>query len=189
MATPSIKVPTSYTHTLNFGGGLAIFAAPMSVNSLVTGDKSHPVATHVTGDKSQPVGTHVTGDKSQPIGTHVTGDKSSPVATLVTGDPNQPIGSQVELLNIPRLSKQDMKDLLTPEIRVHIPHYNQVCLKFLGMEVLTLCFSGESQVITEPYVPNAYERCEGSCCEPDTRPFPQRPGIVGDTFNPNIQGH
>ncbi len=173
MAAPSLKVPTNYTHALNFGGGLTIFTAPMSVSSVVTGDKTRPVATHVTGDKLQP------------IGTHVTGDKSSPVATLVTGDPTQPIGSQVELLNIPRLSKQDMKDLLTPEIRMHIPHYNQVCMKFLGMEVLTLCFSGETQVITEPYVPTSRERCEDPCCEPDTRPFPQRLTVVGGTVNPN----
>lgn len=189
MAAPSLKIPTSYTHSINFGTGLTIFTMPMTVNTYVRGDKSQPIGTHVTGDKAQPIGTHVTGDKSQPIGTHVTGEKNNPVASLIMGDPNMPIGSQIDLLNLPHLSKQDIKDLLTPEIRMHIPHYNQVCLKFLGLEVLTLCFSGESQVITEPYVPNAYEKCETICCEPDTRPFPQRTTdqTVGNpTLNQNV---
>ena len=186
MASPSIKIPTGYSHTINYGTGLTIITTPMTVNTKVTGDRNNPVASLVLGDPNMPVGVDskvkVTGDKAQPIGSHVTGDKNNPVATLITGDPNMPIGSQIKLLNLPDLSKQDIKDLLTPEIRMHIPHYNQMCLKILGMEVMSLCLSGESQVITEPYVPNSYEKCEVACCEPDTRPFPQRPSInLGNT--------
>lgn len=192
MASPSLKIPSTYT--INYGNGLTIVTTPVTVNSSITGDRNRPVATLVLGDTAQPVGVDskvkVTGDKAQPIGSHVTGDKNSPVATLITGDPNQPIGSQVKLLNLPELSKQDIKDLLTPEIRMQIPHYNQMCLKILGMEVMSLCLSGESQVITEPYVPNAYEKCEVACCEPDTRPFPQRPnttvGNVDLTHGPTV---
>lgn len=191
MASPSVKIPSSYTHTINFGAGLTIITTPMNVNTKVTGDRNNPVASLVLGDPNMPVGVDskvkVTGDKAQPIGSHVTGDKNNPVASLITGDPSQPIGSQIDLLNLPHLTKQDIKDLLTPEIRMHIPHYSQMCLKVLGTEVLSLCFSGESQVVTEPYVPNAYERCETDCCEPDTRPFPTRPSTQVGNDNPSAQ--
>ena len=157
----SVKIPSSYTNTINFGTGLTISTTPITVNSVVAGDPNNPVTTLIIGDKNQPVSTHVTGD-----GDH-------PVASLITGDPNKPISTHIDLRNLPHLNKQDIKDLLTPELRVHIPHYNQLCFKVMGLEVFTLCFSGESQVVTEPYAPNAYERCEPICCEPDTRPFPK----------------
>jgi hypothetical protein len=79
--------------------------------------------------------------------------------------------SKVEILNLPRFTLQDIKDMM--KVRVRIPNYSQVCFKLLGQEFFTICMNGESQVITEPYVPNALERCEIECCEPDTRPFPE----------------
>jgi hypothetical protein len=39
----------------------------------------------------------------------------------------------------------------------------------------------KGQVITEPYIPNAAERCEDDCCEPDTRPFPENEKKTVDT--------
>ena len=44
--------------------------------------------------------------------------------------------------------------------------------KLFGVEVLSFCLSGELQTITEPYVPNRYERCDIDCPDLDTRPFP-----------------
>lgn len=137
-----------FANQLNAAGTLTI--TPLDVNATVTGDPNKPVASLVTGDPKKPV------------------------ATLVTGDPDKPVASTVEVLNLPRLDKDDLKDLMTPEIRMHIPNYQQICFNWLGFELFSICFSGESQVITEPYKPNAYERCELPCCEPDTRPFPER---------------
>ncbi len=108
------------------------------------------------------------------VNTVVTGDPNKPVTTTVQGNPDQPIASTVDVLNLPKLSKDDIKDLLTPEIRAHIPNYQQICFNWMGMELFSICFSGETQVITEPYRPNAYERCELPCCAVDTRPFPER---------------
>lgn len=157
MAAPSVKIPSSYTHNLNFQNGLTIsvFAMDVKSESLIVGDKNRPVASLLIGDAQQPITTTIQGNKDKPVVSHV------------------------DLLNLPHLNKQDIKDLLTPEIRMRIPNYNQISFKFLGIELFNVCLSGESQVITEPYVPNAYERCETDCCEPDTRPFPQStPGIA-----------
>lgn len=102
------------------------------------------------------------------------------------GDANQPVAtdSKVELLNLPRFTLQDIKDMM--KVRVHVPNYSNVCFKVLGVELFSVCMSGEAQVITEPYIPNSKERCETDCCEPDTRPFPERsdtgtniPGVNG----------
>lgn len=174
MAAPSVKIPSSYTHNLNFQNGLTIsvFAMDVKSESLVVGDKNRPVATLLLGDPNQPITTTIQGNEAKPVTTTIQGNKDKPVV------------SHVDMLNLPHLNKQDLKDLLTPEIRMRIPNYNQISFKILGIELFNVCLSGESQVITEPYVPNAYERCETDCCEPDTRPFPQStPGIAA---NPNI---
>ena len=81
--------------------------------------------------------------------------------------------SKVDLLNLPHFTLQDIKDMM--KVRMHIPNYSTICFKMLGMELFSICIGGEAQVITEPYVPNAAERCETNCCEPDTRPFPEGP--------------
>ena len=148
----------------------------VNATTTVVGDPNHPVGlnTKISGDPNQPVAALLTGDPNQPVTTLITGDAKKPVATLITGDASKPVASTVEVLNIPRLSKTDIKDLLTPEIRMHVPNYQQICFKLLGFELFSICFSGETQVITEPYKHNAYERCEPSCCKPDTRPFPER---------------
>ena len=152
------------------------------------GDKSRPVTSLLIGDAQQPITTTIQGDKNKPVASLLIGDDTQPVTTTIQGNKDKPVVSHVDLLNLPHLSKQDIKDLLTPEIRMRIPNYNQISFKLLGIELFNVCLSGESQVITEPYVPNAYERCETDCCEPDTRPFPQSstPGNVhrGSAANP-----
>ena len=90
------------------------------------------------------------------------------------GDPKEPVStdSKVEILNLPRFTLQDIKDMM--KVRMRIPNYSNVCFKVFGIEMFSVCVSGEGQVITEPYIPNAAERCEtDDCCEPDTRPFPE----------------
>jgi len=139
-------------HKFDLSGG-------MSITSLDTNLTIQPVDVTV-----QPV----------EVTAKVIGDPDAPVTSRIEGNADRPIAttSDIDIKNLPHLSKEDMKDLLTPEIRVRIPNYNQLCFSFLGFEFFKVCLSGESQVITEPYVPNAYERCEVPCCEPDTRPFP-----------------
>jgi hypothetical protein len=99
--------------------------------------------------------------------------KSDNVLTL-KGDSKAPVftDSKIEILNLPRFTLQDIKDMMKQ--RVRIPNYSNSCFKVMGVEVFSFCMSGESQIITEPYIPNAAERCEDDCCEVDTRPFPNQ---------------
>lgn len=46
-----------------------------------------------------------------------------------------------------------------PETRVHLPAHYQIELSLFGLEILKLGFCGESQVITEKYVPRQTEIC------------------------------
>lgn len=163
----SVDIPDTYTITLD--GGLAL--DPVEIQ----GDPDRPLTTLVKGDKAAPVATLMTGDSEQPIATLLTGDPGKPISTLLTGDPNKPMAATIEMLNIPRLSLDDIKDLLTPKLRIQMPSYQQLCFKLLGIEIFSLCLSGESQVITKPYRPNKYERCEPDC-DIDDRPFPEDTG-------------
>ena len=154
-------------HNFKLSGG-------MSISSLNTNLTIQPID----------VTTKVVGDPKQPVTALLKGDPAAPITSRLEGNPDQPVAttSDITLKNLPEFTKEDLKDLLTPEVRMRIPNYNQVCFKLLGVELFSICLSGESQVITEPYVPNAYERCEVICCEPDTRPFPgsnnPTPGIA-----------
>jgi hypothetical protein len=46
-----------------------------------------------------------------------------------------------------------------PNVRAHLPADFCIGLSIMGMEILSLRLCGEAQMITEPYVPNACERC------------------------------
>ena len=107
--------------------------------------------------------------------TKVSGELKTDNVLKLTGDPAHPVAtdSKMEILNLPRFTLQDIKDMM--KVRMRIPNYSNVCFKMFGVEMFSVCVSGEGQVITEPYIPNAAERCEtNDCCEPDTRPFPER---------------
>lgn len=97
---------------------------------------------------------------------------SGSLATIVSGA--LATSSTVDILNLPHFTLQDIKDMM--KVRVHIPNYSNICFKMMGMELFSICIGGEAQVITEPYIPTAMEKCEDACCEPDTRPFPVRKG-------------
>jgi hypothetical protein len=126
------------------------------------------ISTHLDGNLT----TTLAGSVNTNSTAKLIGDPNQPLATLLIGDKNKPIAtdSKLELLNLPRFTLQDIKDMM--KVRVRIPNYSQICFKLFGQEIFTICMNGEGQVITEPYVPNAMERCEPECCEPDTRPFP-----------------
>lgn len=112
--------------------------------------------------------------------TKVSGLLTTDNVLKLKGDANEPVAtdSKIEILNLPRFTLQDIKDM--QKVRVRIPNYSNICFKAFGMEMFSICMSGESQVITEPYVPTAAERCETDCCEPDTRPFPEtKDGVNG----------
>lgn len=113
--------------------------------------------------------------------TIVSGKLETDNVLKLKGDPKEPVStdSKLEILNLPRFTLEDIKDML--KVRVRIPNYSNICVKMLGMEVFSVCVGGEGQIITEPYIPTAAERCEDDCCEPDTRPFP-------DPSNHNFKG-
>ena len=108
------------------------------------------------------------------LDTNVSGSLSTDNVLKLTGDSKNPVStdSKVEILNLPRFTLEDINDLRRN--RVRIPNDSNLCFKLMGMELFSICMSGEGQVITEPYVPTAAERCEDECCQPDTRPFPDR---------------
>jgi len=134
------------------------------------------VDTHLDGNLNTNLGGTLTlaGTVATNNTAKLTGDPAQPIATLLIGDPNKPVAteSKIELVNLPKFTLEDIKDMM--KVRVRIPNYSQVCFKLLGQEIFSICINGEGQVITEPYVPNAAERCEVECCEPDTRSFPER---------------
>ncbi len=152
----SVKIPSKYTITL--GGGLSL----------------DPV--EIQGDPNRPLTTVVKGNPNEPIATLLLGDPDKPITTTLQGNPEKPLATTFELLNIPRLSLENIKDLLTPKLRIQMPNYEQLCFKLFGIEIFSLCLSGESQVITQPFQPNPYERCEPDCPDLDERPFPEETG-------------
>jgi hypothetical protein len=160
MSTPTI--PTTYTHKLKPED-------PFEVESMIDGG----LDTRMSGGFDA--------NHSGSLETKVSGSLETDNVLKLTGDPSEPVStdSKVELLNLPRFTLEDIKDMM--KTRVRIPNYSNVCFKMMGVELFSVCMSGEGQVITEPYVPNAAERCEDDCCQPDTRPFP------GDTGNTNVR--
>ncbi len=161
MSMPSI--PTTYRHRLEP-------VAPFDVDSTIDGS----LETELSGSfEAIHAGS---------IETKVSGELKTDNVLKLTGDPAEPVStdSKIEILNLPRFTLQDIKDMM--KTRVRIPNYSNLCFKMMGVEVFSMCLSGEGQIITEPYVPNAAERCEDDdCCKPDTRPFP------GDSTG-NIKG-
>lgn len=151
MSTP--KIPTTYTHKLKP-------EETFDVDSMIDGG----LDTRMSGGFDA--------NHSGSLETKVSGSLKTDNVLKLTGDPKEPVStdSKVEILNLPRFTLQDIKDMM--KTRVRIPNYSNVCFKMMGVEFFSVCMSGEGQVITEPYVPNAAERCEDDCCQPDTRPFP-----------------
>jgi len=157
---------------------MKVFGDPnQPVTTKMIGDSAQPLTTKMLGDANQPLATLMLGDANKPITTKMIGDANQPLATLMTmqGNPDKPVAvsMSMEMLNLPRLTLSDLKDLMTPKVRMRMPNYSQFCFKLFGKEIFSFCLSGEMQTILEPYVPNSHERCEDVCCEPDTRPFPQ----------------
>lgn len=157
----SVSIPLDNMH-LNLGGSITIDTTPIETSTKLTGDVNQPIATRITGDPANPIATLITGDANKPV----------TITTNLQGNPDRPVATSVELLNLPRFSLADIKDLSIPKIRIRMPNYSEFCFKLLGTEIFSICLGGEAQTITEPYIPNSHEKCEVSCCEPDTRPFP-----------------
>jgi hypothetical protein len=153
MSVPSI--PTSFTHHLR-------------------PDKAFDVDTTLDGGVDTRLSGAFGAAHSGSIETKMSGELKTDNVLKLTGDAKAPVAtdSKLEILNLPRFTLQDIKDMM--KVRVRIPNYSNVCFKMMGMELFSICMGGESQVITEPYVPTAAERCEDNCCEPDTRPFPEQ---------------
>lgn len=159
MSKPTI--PTEYTHKLK-------------------PEKTFDVDSMIDGGLDTRMSGGFDAKHSGELETKVSGLLKTDNVLKLTGDPKEPVStdSKVEILNLPRFTLQDIKDMM--KTRVRIPNYSNVCFKMMGVELFSVCMSGEGQVITEPYVPNAAERCEDDCCQPDTRPFPEKRSNVKD---------
>ncbi len=154
MSVPSI--PTDYKHRL-------------------LPEKTFDLESNLTGGFQTTHAGSMGAVHSGSLETKVSGQLKTDNVLKLKGDPNEPVStdSKIEILNLPRFTLQDIKDMM--KTRVRIPNYSNICFKVLGVEVFSLCVSGEGQVITQPYVPNTAERCEEDpCCGQDMRPFPER---------------
>ena len=58
-----------------------------------------------------------------------------------------------------------------PSVRAHFPVDYKVCFGFLGLELASIRFCGQAQIISEPYVPNPCELRVQRLVQPD----PQTP--------------
>ena len=153
MSVPSI--PTTYTHKLR---PETVFALDTNIDGRLESQLSGSFAAEHSGS----LATNVSGNLNTNNVLKLTGDAKEPVVT----------DSKIELMNLPRFTLQDIKDLM--KVRMHIPNYSNICFKVMGVELFSICMGGEAQVITEPYIPTAAEHCETDDCKPDTRPFPQQ---------------
>ncbi|MGG9960485.1 hypothetical protein [Ferruginibacter sp. SUN106] len=127
----------------------------------------------ISGELGSKLSGGIDAKHSGSLETKVSGLLTTDSVLKLKGDAKEPVAtdSKIEILNLPRFTLQDIKDM--QKVRVRIPNYSNICFKAFGIEMFNICLSGESQVITEPYIPTAAERCETDCCEPDTRPFPE----------------
>ena len=152
MSMPTI--PTNYTHHLS-------------------PEKTFDIDSHMDGGLETTLAGGFDAKHSGSLQTIMSGKLETENVLTLKGDAKEPVAtdSKIEILNLPRFTLQDIKDMM--KVRMHIPNYSNVCFKIFGVEMFSVCMSGEAQVITEPYIPNAAERCETECCEPDTRPFPE----------------
>ena len=166
MSMPSI--PTDFTHHL-------LPEKEFDLHNTMDGGIDTKLSGAFTATHAGSIDQKLSGALTTTNSLKLTGDSSAPVAT----------DSKVEILNLPRFTLQDIKDMM--KVRVRIPNYSNTCFKVFGMEIFSLCMSGEGQVITEPYIPNAAERCETDCCEPDTRPFPDQANPVVNPLT-NVPG-
>ena len=148
------EIPTTFTHKLQP-------TAPFDVDTTLDGGIETKLSGGFDAKHAGSIETKVSGLLQTDSVLKLKGDANEPVAT----------DSKIEILNLPRFTLQDIKDMM--KVRMRIPNYSNVCFKMFGMEMFSICMGGESQVITEPYIPNAAEKCEVNCCEPDTRPFPE----------------
>ncbi len=148
------SIPTNYTHNLKPQG---IF----------------DIDTNIEGGLDTRLSGAFNAVHGGAIETKVSGKLATDNVLKLTGDPKEPLctDSKIEILNLPRFTLEDIKDIM--KVRVRIPNYSNVCLKVFGVELMSICMGGESQIITEPYIPNAAEQCKDDYCESDTRAFPK----------------
>jgi len=153
MSTP--KIPTDFHHTIH-------------------PDRTFDVDTELSGGMDANHSGKIESQLSGSVENKISGTLNTINTLKLTGDSKEPVATdnKVEILNLPRFTLQDIKDLM--KHRVRIPNYSNICFKMLGVEFFSICTSGEGQIITEPYVPTSVELCEDDCCEPDVRPFPER---------------
>ena len=77
-----------------------------------------------------------------------------------------PIDSNINVTNIPKIvieadtnSSLDVAIKEIPDIRAHVPSHYNLGVSIFGIEVLNFSLCGESQMITEKYVPTRMEIC------------------------------
>jgi hypothetical protein len=71
-----------------------------------------------------------------------------------------------------------------PSVRTHIPADYSLGVSVLGLDLLCFRLCGEAQVITEPYKPNACERCGPELSRTPTPPPPTPTPTPGFTATP-----
>jgi hypothetical protein len=156
-----ITIPDSIELKLPLDVKATVIADPRVT---LLGDVNQPVAAQVKllGEAEHPVAAQVTllGDTQHPVSAQVQliGDKERPVSAKV--------GLAVMLENLPILSREDVFTILKRRIRLPFNFRFGVSvfpLNLFGVDAVQVSMCGEPQLITDDYVPNAYERCEVEC--------------------------
>ncbi len=77
-----------------------------------------------------------------------------------------PINTNLNITNIPKITLEadtrstvDVAIKEIPDTRAHIPSHYNLGITIFGVEVMNFSLCGESQVITEKYVPRRMEIC------------------------------
>jgi len=83
------------------------------------------------------------------------------IATRVNALPKIEFGEVTSNVHIKELPRLDVNVALTqiPDVRAHLPAHYKLGIALFGVEILSFSLCGESQVITEKYVPRRMEVC------------------------------
>lgn len=136
----------------------------------------YTITTIADADVNTTLGGTVTANTN--LGGSVTANTNLAGALTMTllGDTAKPVAARIDanldMKNLPHFTMADIMSLIDafkkPDLRARFPvHLNfgisVFPLNLFGIDAVQFSICGEPQVILQPYVPNAYERCEVDC--------------------------
>jgi hypothetical protein len=136
----------------------------------------YTITTNADADVNTTIGGTITANTN--LGGSVTANTNlaGSLTMTVLGDAAKPVAAKmdatVDVKNLPHFTMADFLSLIDtlkkPDLRARFPvqlnfGISVFPLNLFGIDALQFSICGEPQVILQPYVPNAYERCEVDC--------------------------